>query len=44
MIGLKLRAADGLLEATGPFHLLQPARVDRVAVIGVADAASARAA
>lgn len=43
-IGLKLRAQDGLLEADGPFHLLQPARVDRAAVLGVAGAVRARAA
>lgn len=37
LLGLGLVAVGGLLEATGPLRLLDPARVDRAAVLAVAD-------
>jgi GNAT superfamily N-acetyltransferase len=35
-LGLDLRSVDGLLEGTGPLRLLDPARVDRAAVVSLA--------
>jgi RimJ/RimL family protein N-acetyltransferase len=35
-IGLEMRSADGLLEAEGPLRLLDPAVVDRAAVVRLA--------
>jgi GNAT superfamily N-acetyltransferase len=40
-VGLRLRPADGLLEAEGPLRLLDPPRVDRPAVVRVAMASTA---
>jgi L-amino acid N-acyltransferase YncA len=36
-IGLRLRMSDGLLEGVGPLRLMDPPRVDRVAVLDVLD-------
>ena len=38
-VGLVLRPSDGLLEADSPYHLLDPARVDRPAVLRLTTAA-----
>ncbi len=35
-LGLRVRLVDGLLEAEGPLRLLDPARVDRAAVLALA--------
>ena len=35
-MGLSLVPVDGLLEGTGPLRLLDPARVDRAAVVSLA--------